>query len=169
MRITRSLPLFSILPIALVAIALTASAAVAQTSYPLVCRGGTGLRLVPKLELRPGGAIQALLQFNRGTHSAVTGVDPGTCAWQDRGINSAEPTSLCFSQVLHLSFDLGASRDLAWLRAEVVGGDASVIFWEGGERPDGAAFQLGNSAEYQHYRARNDPARGCLAVTHVGT
>jgi hypothetical protein len=167
MRIPR--PLFlRILPLALVAATLAATSASAQTNYPLVCRGGGGLRLIPKVALQPPGAIMAQMQFNRATHAAVTGVEPGTCAWQDRGINNAEPNALCFTGVRHLSFDLGAGRELAWMRAEVWGGDASVIFWEGGEQPDGAAFQLGNSAEYQHYRAHNDPVHGCLEVTHVG-
>jgi len=138
----------------------------AQTSYPLICRGGAGLRLAP--EVRAGGATVLRLKFTRGRQGAVAGVEPGTCAWQDRGVRDAEPAALCFAPVQHLGFETAGGREMAWLRLQASGGDAAVIFWEGGERPDGIAYQPGNAAEYEYYRAYHDASRACLAVTHVG-
>ena len=108
------------------------------------------------------------MRFVRATRGAALGVEAGTCAWQDRGIAPAEPAAMCFQRVGHLSFDLSGSGALGWLRLSVWGGDAPVIFWEGGERPDGAAFRLGNTGELQYYRAYQDASRGCLLVTRVG-
>lgn len=139
--------------------------AAAQISYPLVCRGGPGLRLAPEVS---GGTSRLLLRFTRGRRGAVGGaLDPGTCAWQDRGVRDSQPAVLCFGPVTHLSFEMASGREIAWLRAQVAG-SAPVIFWEGGERPDGTAYQPSNPAEIQYYRAYHDAAHACLAVTHVG-
>jgi hypothetical protein len=151
----------------LLALSLSAPSTLsAQASYPLVCRGGAGLRLAP--EVGSGTASSVRLRFTRGRQGAVVGVEPGTCAWQDRGVREPEPAVLCFGPVQHLSFESAGGRELAWIRVQASGGDAPVIFWEGGERPDGVAYQPSNSGEYEYYRARYDASRSCLAVTHVG-
>ena len=138
----------------------------AQTAYPLICRGGPGLRVAP--EVGSGTATVVRLKFTRGMRAAATGVEPGTCAWQDRGVRTNEPAALCFAPVQHLSFETAGGREIAWLRLQASGGNAPVIFWEGGERPDGIAYQPSNAAEYEYYRAYHDPSRACLAVNHVG-
>jgi len=151
----------------LLALPLSRPAALAaQASYPLVCRGGAGLKLAP--EVGPGTASSVRLRFTRGRQGAVGGVEPGSCAWQDRGVRDSEPAVLCFGPVQRLSLETAGGRELAWYRVRASGGDAAVVFWEGGERPDGIAYQPGNAAEYEYYRAYHDAARSCLAVTHVG-
>ncbi|MFL5538297.1 MAG: hypothetical protein ACJ8J0_04865 [Longimicrobiaceae bacterium] len=142
------------------------SSLAAQTSYPLICRGGAGLRLAS--EVGSTGASVVRLRFNRARQGAVAGVEPGTCAWQDRGVRESEPAVLCFAPAQHLSFELANAKEIAWMRVQAAGGNAPVIFWEGGERPGGFAYQPGNAAEYEYYRAYHDPTRSCLAVTHVG-
>jgi hypothetical protein len=140
-------------------------AAEAQTSYGIVCRGGPAMRLAPEVK---AGASRVLLRFNRGSRAAVQGVDPGTCAWQDRGVRESEPAALCFVGVDYTGFETSGARQTPYLRVQARAGTGSVIFWEGGERPDGAAVQI-SSPDAQYYRAYNDPAGGCLRVTHVGT
>ena len=147
--------------------AARAPSLVAQTSYPLICRGGPGLRLAP--QAGTAGPSRLLLRFNRGRRGAVAGVEPGTCAWQDRGVGEAEPAVRCFGPVQHLSFEMAAGgREMAWLRAQASIAGVSLIFWEGGERPDGIAYQPSNPAEHEYFRAYHDAAHACLAVTHVG-
>lgn len=48
----------------------------------------------------PDGSLEmiTLLQFRHGAHAAPAGLQPGECAWQDRPMNSSEPTSLVFVQ-----------------------------------------------------------------------
>lgn len=142
------------------------SGAPAQTSYPIVCRGGPGMRLAPEMASASPGRL--LVRFNRGGRGAVHGVDAGSCAWQDRGIAAAEPAALCFARIDHLSLEMSAAREVTSLRARGWAGDRSVIFWEGGERPDGAAFRLGDQSAHWYFRAYNDASRGCLLVTQVG-
>jgi hypothetical protein len=153
---------------ALAAIALAAALAApapAQTSYPLVCRGGPTMRLAPEVA---GGSARVLIRFARAARGAVLGVEPGTCAWQDRGINSAEPAVLCFARADHVGFEMNAAREVVALRVRAWAGDRPVIFWEGGEEPDGAALRIGDSGEHWYLRAYNDPSRGCLMVSQVG-
>ena len=86
--------------------------------------------------------------------------------WDSR---EPEPAVLCFGPVQHLSFEMAAGgREMAWLRAQASIAGVSLIFWEGGERPDGIAYQPSNPAEHEYFRAYHDAAHACLAVTHVG-
>ena len=141
----------------------------AQTSYPLICRGGPTLRLSVEMAAEvAAGATRLGLRFARASHGAVGGVEPGTCAWQDRGVRDSEPAVLCLGPAQNLGFQMAAGREMAWIRARVTVGGTPLIFWEGGERPDGAAYQPSNAGELQYYRARHDPSRACLAVTQLG-
>jgi hypothetical protein len=149
--------------------ALIASRASAQQSYSLVCRGGPAMRLTPEVSIGVTSAGSAVVKFTRGGRGAVHGVDPGTCAWQDRGISGAEPAALCFARVDLVSLEISGAREVAWLRVRAWVGSQPGIFWEGGERPDGAAFRLSDSGEHWYFRAYNDATRGCLLVTHIGT
>jgi hypothetical protein len=58
-------------------------------SYPLVCRGGSGLKIDI---LRDGKHIG--FTFVQGTKSANDGLAPGECSWIDRGMNADEPPRL---------------------------------------------------------------------------
>ena len=57
-------------------------------SYPFVCRGPLtvefGQNRLPTLKMT----------FARGRKPATQGVEPGTCAWMDRGVRSTEPDCL---------------------------------------------------------------------------
>ena len=156
--------LLALFTLATAAGALPRSAA-AQTSYPIVCRGGPAMRL--EVEVKAGSPGSVRLHFARGGRAAVLGVDPGTCAWQDRGMRAAEPAVLCFARPDHTGFTLAASRTISQLRVRAFAGTQPVIFWEGGERPDGAAVQLA-ATEHQYYRAYHDAGSGCLQATQVG-
>jgi hypothetical protein len=157
-----------ILPLAVPALVALSPGRAAAQSYPLVCRGGAALRLAPEANVSGTPSTRLLVRFVRGNRGAVLGVDPGTCAWQDRGLNTAEPSALCFARMDHVSFEMTAAREVTSLRVRAYAGDRSVIFWEAGERPDGAAFRLGDSGEHWYLRAYTDSSRGCLMVTQLG-
>lgn len=137
----------------------------AQTSYPIVCRGGPAMRL--EVEVKPGTASRVLLRFTRASRAAITGVDAGTCAWQDRGMRTSEPAVLCFAGADYVGFQVTGTRELPYLRLRTLAGATPIIFWEGGERPDGVAVRIG-AGEAQYYRARYHAAGGCLLVTRAG-
>jgi len=148
---------------------LVATSSLQGQSYALVCRGGPAMRINPQVSVGPSANASVMVKFTRGTRGAVHGVDAGTCAWQDRGISGAEPASLCFARIDHVGFEMTGTREVPWLRVRAWAGTQSGIFWEGGERPDGAAFRLSDSGEHWYFRAYNEPSRGCLMVTQIGT
>jgi hypothetical protein len=91
----------------------------AQTSYPMVCRGGgsmvifyDGLRSPPTVTVA----------FESATHAAgTTSPGPGQCAWLDRPLNSQEPRRLLFTESLGgiqviWSLDRGSADRLAQVR-----------------------------------------------------
>lgn len=74
---------------ALLAATLLPAAASAQTSYPLICRGGDPMRL----QVAPNGTTW--LTFQPGTAAgATTPPGPGTCTWLDRGFRTGEPARM---------------------------------------------------------------------------
>lgn len=65
--------------------------AVAQQSYPLVCRGGGGMNASVT-----AGAVR--VNFTPGTAAASsTPPAPGQCTWLDRGFRPGEPANLRLS------------------------------------------------------------------------
>jgi hypothetical protein len=80
------------------ALALAPLPAVAQTAYPLTCvfAEGQGVGINPSLP-RPTTDLVVGFGFRPATRHATEGVDPGTCAWQDRAFRAGEPTT-----VLHI-------------------------------------------------------------------
>lgn len=126
-------------------IALTSSSALAE-SYTLVCRGGDLRRAVYRAE---GDRID--MDFRRGTRAASLGVDPGHCAWIDRGLTSREPATVCHSNV-----------------------DAKTVSWNNqGARLVVKAVNapyfdfIYDSSRVVTFQAYND-TRGCLVVTRLG-
>lgn len=77
---------------------LAGAAAADPPSYTLLCRGGPSMTLNMAHDVFAGGALgrsQLAIDFQRapqGADSAAPG--PGQCAWRDRPLNNAEPTSL---------------------------------------------------------------------------
>jgi hypothetical protein len=68
----------------------TTAATPADTTYPLVCRGGGGIEF-----LYYGSWKEVLVTFRQGTRPARDGVAPGTCTWMDRGLTAGEPSAFC--------------------------------------------------------------------------
>jgi hypothetical protein len=87
-------------PIALVcavstALGLAATSTAAQTAYPLTCvfEAGQTVGISPSLT-RPSTDLVVGFAFRPGNRPATAGVDPGTCAWQDRAFRPGEPTTI---------------------------------------------------------------------------
>jgi len=57
-------------------------------TYTLACRGPLNVEI--GLNFSP----PVTMQFRRGRKPATSGVDPGTCAWMDRGVSDREPECL---------------------------------------------------------------------------
>ena len=126
-------------------IALTGSQAFAE-SYTLVCRGGDLRRAVYR-----GETDRIDMDFRRGTRAASLGVDPGHCAWIDRGLTNAEPATVCHANV-----------------------DAKTVSWSNqGARLVVKAVNapyfdfIYDSSRVFTFQAYND-TRGCLVVTRLG-
>ena len=64
-----------------------ASLANAATSYPLTCRGGGTIGLVAQTK-------KAVMYFGKSGQLAGAGLQPGQCAFADRGVSAAEPPCL---------------------------------------------------------------------------
>jgi hypothetical protein len=71
-----------------------AKLASAQTAYPLTCvfdgKQTVGVNPHPSALNK----ITIGYSFTPGNRAATAGVDPGTCAWQDRGMRAGEPTTV---------------------------------------------------------------------------
>jgi hypothetical protein len=57
-------------------------------SYPLACRGPL------TVEFGQDHQPTLTMTFVKGRKAATEGVEPGTCAWMDRGVRTNEPTCL---------------------------------------------------------------------------
>ncbi len=72
-----------------------AGAAQAETSYPLLCRGGPAMRIMVNHDVNGAGIPGALamsVYFNKGAGAgSVVQPGPGECTWMDRTLNAAEP------------------------------------------------------------------------------
>ena len=82
------------LPVAAIALALLLpQQAEAQTTYPMVCRGGGSMRIISTPDLRRDHT-RIEIRFRKATAAYNFGrgiVRPGECAWLDRPVNLAEP------------------------------------------------------------------------------
>jgi hypothetical protein len=74
---------------------LAAGPSSAQPAYPLTCvfEAGQTVGISPSLS-RPTTDLTVGFAFRAATKPAAEGVDPGTCAWQDRGFRPGEPTTV---------------------------------------------------------------------------
>lgn len=76
----------------------TGSAMADPTSYQLTCRGGGDMRFHAVHDVDSegrSGAVQYRIFFDPAPQRATSGALPlGSCAWQDRPLNDAEPTVL---------------------------------------------------------------------------
>jgi hypothetical protein len=72
-----------------------AGAAQAQTSYPLLCRGGPAMRIMTAHDVDGRGipgATAMYIYFNAGAGAgSLVPPGPGQCTWMDRTLNPDEP------------------------------------------------------------------------------
>ena len=62
-------------------------------AFPIVCRGGEGLRFI--ITERPGQGATIRMAFRPGTGPLSDGLLTGQCTWQDRGFRPGEPPLIC--------------------------------------------------------------------------
>jgi hypothetical protein len=77
--------------VGIVAMIVGSQSDVPAQSYPLVCRGPL------TVEFGQNHQPTLIMRFGQGRKPATQGVEPGTCAWMDRGVRSNEPDCLMHS------------------------------------------------------------------------
>lgn len=73
---------------------LSVTSAFAQTSYPMTCVFDGSQNVSITQSLTAPRKLVVAFSFKRATKPATQGVDPGTCAWQDRGLYADEPAMI---------------------------------------------------------------------------
>jgi hypothetical protein len=63
-------------------------------SYPLTCQIGTMNQVLMDIVDGWGG-----IYFTKSTRPASSGLSPGQCGWNDRGMLTSEPALLCFQGI----------------------------------------------------------------------
>jgi hypothetical protein len=103
--------------ITVVAVGCFATAAFAQT-YPLVCKAGSNMILSVGFVSDRNFAV---VTFKPSNAPSSAGVQPGYCAWSDRGWRTGEPTNLYFPDVGRVvaTFTNGAYRNVSFTRNDV--------------------------------------------------
>jgi len=131
-------------------ILLSSTLAVGARSYPIVCRGGGTMRFKV---ISDSAGKRVLIWFKGATTGAGTGgtLEPGQCAWVDRGLAPSEPETLCHR--------IGAGFEIEWgAQSQRV---TSVAGWD---VPYLSA--LASASGYQIFQAHN--TRTCLTVDRLG-
>jgi hypothetical protein len=77
-------------------LAVCTSAALADPpSYPMLCRGGPGMRIVVNHDVTgagiPGKTAMFIYFHKAPAAASAMPPPPGSCAWMDRPLNAAEP------------------------------------------------------------------------------
>ena len=123
----------TILP-ALVMSCLFASAASADPSYPLICRGGPSMRIMVNHDLPDGvhtGATAMTVFFRAGAAAASPG--PGECVWMDRTFRPGEPENFWIKGDVEFAFqvqgDARLARDTTGWRLNPEGSGAAAHDW----------------------------------------
>lgn len=120
---------------------LLPSLAIAQSGYPLVCRGGGSMQF--RFE-GPPSEPELRIIFERapqpaGSHREnLAALGPGQCTWLDRVISSDEPNKLVQQNVQLFS--------ISWQNKRVVGISSSLHHLN----------QLQNPTTYQVFQVHND-------------
>lgn len=78
--------------------AISTSALAEPPSYPLLCRGGAGMKLMVNHDVDgagiPGAAAMTIFFRPAGTPGSVAPPSPGECVWLDRTFRPGEPASM---------------------------------------------------------------------------
>jgi hypothetical protein len=69
--------------------------ALAETSYPMMCKGGTGMSALVEHYTGSGVlGVMVTIDFKKGDDAASPG--KGECVWVDRGMRESEPDKLFY-------------------------------------------------------------------------
>jgi len=98
--------------VVLAALAVLPARAEAQ-GFPLVCRGGPEMTIEARFEQIIGGQTGTIITVTFRPAAQASGLSepgPGECAWRDRPLNSAEPTTITMvAPGIGFSFDIDGS------------------------------------------------------------
>ena len=113
---------------------LFASAASANPSYPLICRGGPGMRIMVNHDVPDGvhtGATAMTVFFRAAASAANPG--PGECVWMDRTFRPGEPENFWVKGEVEFAFqvqgDARLARDGTGWRLNPEGSGAAAHDW----------------------------------------
>lgn len=134
---------------------LTSLAGFAQSSYPIVCRGGGNLYFDydPFSSLSPNPQIR--ITFQRGAQQAgfnwenIYALMPGQCSWLDRSMSNDEPDRLIVTNIRNFA--------ISWSQGRVMGISADLPY----------ISTLQDANRYQSFSVYND-RRGSFIVTGIG-
>jgi hypothetical protein len=93
---------------ALAAVTLTPMAALAEPpSYPLICRGGPGMRIMTAHDVPDGVRTgdNAMTVFFRAARTAAN-PGPGECVWMDRTFRPGEPENFWIKGPVEFAFQV---------------------------------------------------------------
>jgi hypothetical protein len=110
---------------------LPGTEAVAQGTFPLVCRGGGQMRFRFSHDT---GTFTAT--FKAGTRPAGQDLVPGECSWRDRGFRTGEPPHICHIGITHFEVFWGdnptgviaQSNQVFWYLGDLRNPNALVTF-----------------------------------------
>jgi len=126
-------------------VGLSATPLLAQPSYPMVCRGGSGTLGYQ------GDTKSAVFYFQKSAGPAGQGLAPGFCSWRDRAIGQNEPP--CLRQV-----NVNAT---AWLFP----GQMQNAYFTSTQAP--WLREMLKSSTFQTFQVYN-PGNNCFVVTRLG-
>ncbi len=152
-----------ILVVAVVALGLplSARAPADAASYMLTCQIGP-MNLV-RLNFQggvPGGIGYTDVNFRKANGPASSGLQPGQCAWPDRGMNANEPSWLCAPARGTMGVNTIAFRGTTVTQVTYVGGGNALL-----QTALYGPTQLMNIYVYSENVL--EPG-GCLIVDHFG-
>jgi hypothetical protein len=107
------------------------SGALAQGTFPLVCRGGGAM------QFRFSHAESTItVTFKAGTKPAAQGLVPGECSWRDRGFRPGERPFICHRDISQFEIFWGdnptrviaQSKQAFWYLGDLRNSEAFVTF-----------------------------------------
>jgi len=119
---------------ALAAACLCTTSAYADPSYPLICHGGPGMKIMVNHDVPDGvhtGATHMTVFFHPAATPASPG--PGECVWMDRTFRPGEPTNLWLSGDVEFAVQVNANgkvvRDSSGWRLNPEGSSPAAHDW----------------------------------------
>jgi hypothetical protein len=138
---------------AFAALAFHATAASAETSYLMTCRGGGDMQAVAGQRVSNAHVFVEITYKRASQGAGVAAPAPGECAWIDRGVHGDEPNKILFN-------DMGVS----WTQTVCRAGNCWVNTPSGGATALMNAVRSGQPFQVHVYNDR----QGHMLVTKVG-